>query len=262
MNSRTSTTDYKGNISHYKGNNSYTQLKYRQMNSCERSPYSTLDCSRGGYADLSGLTRLHVAVSRKKFNVVEDILAHRGIYSHFDTEIDEQNNEGDTALIMAVKTRAWSTVELLLSYGVNPNIQNRVGKTALHAAAEIRSFSIVGILVKHGVNLDTKDMNGNTALMLSVKSNADGSVEQLIKNGADFDIQNNEGKTALHMCSERNMLDMIKELMSHGANPNIRDMNGDIAENLTDLSAVKECIEEEARLYLIRTEHERLWFDM
>jgi ankyrin repeat protein len=196
MNSRTSTTDYKGNISHYKGNNSYTQLKCRQMNSCERSPYSTLDCSRGGYADLSGLTRLQVAVSRKRFNVVEDILAHRGVFSHFDAELDEQNNEGDTALIMAVKTRAWRTVELLLSYGVNPNIQN------------------------------------------------------------------NEGKTALHMCSERNMLDMIKELMSHGANPNIRDMNGDIAENLTDLSAVKECIEEEARLYLIRTEHERLWFDM
>jgi ankyrin repeat protein len=166
------------------------------MNSYERSPYSTLDCSRGGYVDLSGLTRLQVAVSRNRFNVVEDILAKRGIFSYFDPKIDEQNNEGDTALIMAVKTRAWSTVKLLLSYGVNPNIQNYVGQTALH------------------------------------------------------------------MCSKRNMLDMITELMSHGANPNIRDINGDIAENLTDLSAVKECIEEEARRYLIRTEHERLWFDM
>jgi ankyrin repeat protein len=166
------------------------------MNSYERSPYSTLDCSRGGYADLSGLTRLQVAVSRNRFNVVEDILAKRGIFSYFDPKIDEQNNEGDTALIMAVETRAWSTVKLLLSYGVNPNIQNYVGQTALH------------------------------------------------------------------MCSKRNMLDMITELMSHGANPNIRDINGDIAENLTDLSAVKECIEEEARRYLIRTEHERLWFDM
>ena len=65
--------------------------------------------------DSDGNTHLQRAVSGDRFDVVENILAHR------DAKVDNENNEGETALIISVKNYcSYAIVHLLLSYHVNP----------------------------------------------------------------------------------------------------------------------------------------------
>ena len=232
----------------------------------ERSPYSTLKPDNNGYADFSGMTGLQIAVSRHSLKAVAEILACRGIFSNRSFEIDAQDDEGDTALIIATINSDWRILELLLSYGANPDIQNNRGKTALIKGAEVNARYEVKVLVKNHANLDIQDVRGNTALIYCIFHNKDYILEELIGGGADLDIQNSDGLTVLHVCvaiSKRRNRDTsrhIKLLISNGANPNIRDVDGDIAEKLTNDPSVKECIKEAAREYAIRTWHESMWF--
>ena len=70
------------------------------------------------------------------------LLMQRGV------RINAQDNEGNTALMMAV-TENSSGVQALLDSGANPNIKNKAGKTALQIAKEKKCDSSVEILEKH-----------------------------------------------------------------------------------------------------------------
>jgi ankyrin repeat protein len=64
-------------------------------------------------------------------------------------------------------TREWSTaqtveaVKLLLSLGIDPNLQAATGRTALHGAAHKGATEVVKVLVAAGAKMDTRDY-GNT----------------------------------------------------------------------------------------------------
>jgi ankyrin repeat protein len=64
-------------------------------------------------------------------------------------------------------TKEWSTkqtveaVKLLLSLGIDPNLQAATGRTALHGAAHKGATDVVKVLVEAGAKMDTRDY-GNT----------------------------------------------------------------------------------------------------
>ena len=71
------------------------------------------------------------------------LLIQRGV------RINAQDNEGNTALMMAV-TGDSSGVQALLDAGADPNIKNKAGKTALQIAKEEKEDDIIKLLQEHG----------------------------------------------------------------------------------------------------------------
>ena len=72
------------------------------------------------------------------------LLMQRGI------RINTQDNEGNTALMMAVMMGGTTGVQALLDSGANPNIKNKAGKTALQIAKEKKDDAIIKLLQERG----------------------------------------------------------------------------------------------------------------
>ena len=56
----------------------------------------------------------------------------------------------------------------IFQLGVNINTQNKNGETALILAAETGNKTIASLLIQKGVNLNLKDKDGNTGLKINV----------------------------------------------------------------------------------------------
>ncbi len=96
--------------------------------------------------DAKGRTTLFPCHVRRDADAVR-LLTQRGV------RINAQDNEGNTALMMAV-TGDSSGVQALLDAGADPNIKNKAGKTALQIAqeneTEWRRNEFVKLLQEHG----------------------------------------------------------------------------------------------------------------
>jgi len=127
-------------------------------------------------------------------------------------DINTQDENGDTALTLAIHMGYKPMVELLLDKGANPNIKNNVfwGYTALLWAVDKDKPDIVKLLLEKGVNPNIQDNFDNTALMIAARNNRILIVRLLLDSGASLDLVNNEGKTALDLAQEKKYGPIIK----------------------------------------------------
>ncbi|MEI0608195.1 ankyrin repeat domain-containing protein [Brachyspira pulli] len=63
-----------------------------------------------------------------------------------EVDIDAQDNDGNTALSIAVLSGNSSTVKLLLDYSADHSIKNKYGQTAMDIAKKEKNYEIIGIL--------------------------------------------------------------------------------------------------------------------
>jgi ankyrin repeat protein len=98
--------------------------------------------------------------------VIEDILAYTLV------DVNVQNEDGMTALILAVSTENEKYIEPLLNHpGIKVNLQDKWGNTALRYAAEWGREKVVELLLKHpGINVNLRDERGWTAWNLATIS--------------------------------------------------------------------------------------------
>ncbi|MCL2295809.1 MAG: ankyrin repeat domain-containing protein [Methanomassiliicoccaceae archaeon] len=147
-------------------------------------------------------------------------------------KVDERvNDEGDTLLILACKTRCdWKIgrssvkgdiIAELLKRKPNLNITNRFGETALmhvcsHDFEIVENFQIE--MLEKGADVSVADKNGNTALHYAAngfeRSAAKSLCDMLLEFGADAKAVNNSKKTALDIATERNNEPLVKLLLS------------------------------------------------
>ncbi len=92
--------------------------------------------------DVKGRTPLFPCHVSRDADAVR-LLIQRGV------RINAQDNEGNTALMMAV-TGDSSGVQALLDAGADPNIKNKAGKTALQIAKEKKKDNIIKLLQERG----------------------------------------------------------------------------------------------------------------
>jgi len=81
--------------------------------------------------------------------------------------------------------------QLLLSAGIDVNMQDNEGRTALHGAQDSQTAEV---LLAHGANPNLRDNEGETPLF---KFWSSGIQETLLAHGADSNIRNRHGRTAL-----------------------------------------------------------------
>ncbi|CAI8050982.1 Putative ankyrin repeat protein MM_0045 [Geodia barretti] len=191
---------------------------------------------------------------------------------HVNLDIQEEN--GDTAVIIAVKTREPDTLRELVRAGSDLNLQNnegltplmiaawrgttaditkillegehinldiqekRTGWSALHFSAERGDSATTEALLKAGANPHLKDKNGDTAVIMAVKRHEPATLRELVRAGSDLNLQNQEGLTPLMIAARSGRTD-ITNILLEGEHINL-----DIQEKRTGQSALHFSAEE------------------
>jgi ankyrin repeat protein len=71
---------------------------------------------------------------------------------------------GLTPLMIAIKNRDFILIDLLLSYGVDTNVQDKGGWGAVHWASDLGLHEIIHKLFNSGCNLSAETATGHTAI--------------------------------------------------------------------------------------------------
>lgn len=149
-------------------------------------------------------TPLMISVARPNSNIsFSKLLIDSG------ADLNLQDNQGNTALIMASTSNNDEAVAQLLKEGAELNIQNEKGNTGLMF---IGSVELLQLYVSYKPNLDLQNTDGNTVLMK--RSGILSFTKILVEAGASLNIRNNEGYTALGLSYN---YDSKKYLIEHGA---------------------------------------------
>ena len=142
-------------------------------------------------------------------------------------------NVGDsknmTPLFWAVIRNDLQAVEILLSFGANPNIVDDWGRTPLYFA---RSTEICKALLKAGLDVHITGLTlGHSALHLRFKlsgrcyldEDTVNTMDILVNAGIDVDVRDNRGQTALLTAVFSGYISHARRLLELGANPNAID---------------------------------------
>jgi ankyrin repeat protein len=138
-----------------------------------------------------GTTALMLAASFGLLELVNTLL-DKG------AEVSAQNNEGDSALVFAVRNGHADVVTALLKI-IGTNFAANELNLAIIAAAKLGNVDLFNrLLTKGQFDINAKNKDGDTALIVAVKGeNVDIFKVLLLKEGIDVNAQNNDGDTAL-----------------------------------------------------------------
>jgi ankyrin repeat protein/cell wall assembly regulator SMI1 len=178
--------------------------------------------------------------------------------------LDEQDRDGDTALMAATGQYQWEMCRLLIDAGADvnlagwqgaplaaaayrgdvvtcgallragalPDTRDQRGRTALHGAASEGHVEIAQMLLAAGAGVDAADTEwGYTPLMEAAAYGHTGMVRLLLSHGADANARSGGRDTALMRAAERyeaepEHLQTVQVLLAAGADPNLRDRDG------------------------------------
>lgn len=116
------------------------------------------------------------------------------------------------------------SMELLLTFGVNPDSLNSEGKLSpLIVAAQKNNVPMAKMLLQNGANLEQRNLDGNTALHEAVKANAYAMVEYLIKKKASVNARNYKKSLPIHLVHNYKM---AKLLVRNKSNLTFRNDDG------------------------------------
>ena len=173
--------------------------------------------------------------------------------------IDQQNNVGETALMVACITGEKEAVNILLKAGANPSITDQEGRTALIYAIQNKqpetaiiarllrtdlkstinqsdekkvtpllyaakhgNDEIVTMLLQAGADIHAKSISNMGILMYAAQNSKPGVekiIRTLIQAGAHIDAQNVGGQTALFYAVDCENRMALKELLAAKADP-------------------------------------------
>jgi len=119
----------------------------------------------------------------------------------------------------AARNGELDSMRFIISGGVDVNKDNWEGQTPLLLASEAGNNEMVMFLLANGANIKHADLYGNTALHLACSKGYLDVVTVLVESGAPIDITNKQDRnTPLHEASLKARDKIVKYLLSKGAN--------------------------------------------
>jgi ankyrin repeat protein len=211
---------------------------------------------------------------------------YRNFYNYYgDKGIDELIFEYSTDIITQIIDRNQllledinpETLNYLLTFNPNINIQDDNGYTALMSAIE-RNHDNIQILIDHGANVNLADNQGDTPLMMATSFDFE-IIYNLIKNGADINAVNKQGETILMILfgnfrrfrnHQNEIFNLLQYLISNGANADIPTqliiaISHDflnLAISYGDLNMIKYLIERGGNVNITNNRNENLLFSV
>nr|CDJ93119.1 Ankyrin and Death domain containing protein [Haemonchus contortus] len=112
-----------------------------------------------------------------------------------ENELDALNEEGFSALHLAVRRLKLSLIELLLEAGASINAKDSAGRSPLFHAVNMNDVEIVQFLLGKGADPNIEDDSGETPLLLCMKTANYAIMGLLIDAGADPNRKNRNGNS-------------------------------------------------------------------
>lgn len=165
--------------------------------------------------DNEGNTALHHACS------YGTEVAFDAIINHMDG-IDDQNNQGATALALTCVSRSITLCQKLLQQGADVDLPANDGVTPLQLAATMWDFA--KILLTYGADVNAQAGDGSTPLLIAAQDGNDRCVELLLRNGANPLLPRKDGVTPLftaHRFHHKKCVFLILEAI-YGASKDLR----------------------------------------
>ncbi|XP_063298260.1 kinase D-interacting substrate of 220 kDa isoform X2 [Pelobates fuscus] len=142
-------------------------------------------------------------------------------------DVDERNENGQTALMLAAEQGNLEIVQELLRKRANCNLEDVDNWTALISAAKEGHLEIVKELLNYNANLEHRDMGGWTALMWASYKGITEVVEVLLEKGANPNITGLQYSVyPIIWAAGRGHSDIVKLLLQFGAKVNCSDKYG------------------------------------
>ncbi len=171
--------------------------------------------------DEVGATALHSAVLsvQSTSKIVEMLIAH-GI------AVDAVNQNGGTAIHLAVKQKYKEIVATLLKHNANCDIAAVDGWNPLLSAVGTGDEDMVKLLLDADANVNVESEGGWTPLLFAADRGYEKILALLLKAGADLHQKTALNQTPLHKAVYRGSKPIIKMLLEHGADPLEKDVFG------------------------------------
>ncbi|KAM3932561.1 kinase D-interacting substrate of 220 kDa isoform 3-T3 [Leptodactylus fuscus] len=142
-------------------------------------------------------------------------------------DVDERNENGQTALMLAAEQGNLEIVQELLQKRANCNLEDVDNWTALISASKEGHVEIVRELVDCNANLEHRDMGGWTALMWASYKGCTEVVDLLLSKGANPNITGLQYSVyPIIWAAGRGHSDIVKLLLQYGAKVNCSDKYG------------------------------------
>ncbi len=148
-------------------------------------------------------------------------------------DVNKANKNGETALSLAVKNAEFAMIKLLVEsrfLDVDQTFQN--GDTALMHAVRAGNLDTAAYLLATGAKITIKNCDGHDAMKIS-RECADQAMEMLLAAVRTIDVSNGDGDTALIFAVRRNSPFTVDFLRRRGANPGIMNKKGETARSIS-----------------------------
>jgi len=138
--------------------------------------------------------------------------------------LDLQDSDGNTALLLAIFRGQFRMAEYLLKLGANPNIKNENGISPLYESITGKTIdnSFISLLLKMGANPNERlrDYQNAPILNLVALRSTIEITELLLKAGADVSAVDYTMQTAIELLFRYNFKDKIDLFLKYGATLN------------------------------------------
>ena len=141
------------------------------------------------------------------------------------TEMELEDNEGNTALQVAMEHSHPDVVKLLIDSQASVQRTSKLHGTLLHQAVFSQAHDIMRSLVAGGASVHERDKDDCTPLHIAVGTGCLESVVLLLEAGADIACQDEHtGSTPLHMATTRGLDKIVACLFKNNAAAEVRDL--------------------------------------
>uniref|UniRef100_A0A158QPS6 ANK_REP_REGION domain-containing protein n=1 Tax=Haemonchus placei TaxID=6290 RepID=A0A158QPS6_HAEPC len=173
------------------------------------------------------ITALHCAVRAGDPDSVHYLLSHGS-----GTRVLDNHKNSVTNLVIHYLADAYNEAifkEILETPGSSENeldALNEEGFSALHLAVRRLKLSLIELLLEAGASINAKDSAGRSPLFHAVNMNDVEIVQFLLGKGADPNVEDDSGETPLLLCMKTANYAIMGLLIDAGADPNRKNRNG------------------------------------
>lgn len=132
-----------------------------------------------GFVGMTSLGWIEAKIRGKQSSDTNEYLYHMVELLADKASINKQNDQGESPLHLAIKTKNQQLVEILVQRGANISTTTKIRATPLHYAASFANEEIIKLLISKGANVNATDNNNEEPVDWAVRTKQKGNAELL-----------------------------------------------------------------------------------